>query len=241
MGGGEFRIPILVRVLRFSLHPAAGVNMIVGLFTVALGAYRRFGQAAISADAMVLVWLMGVSSVAGAVLGVTGRRRLHVGPLSVFVRTYLIVAGLWMLYESFAHAEHVLLNPSGMARWMLAGALAFAIAAISGVLGIAGGEMRIPVLLYLFGTPLVEAGTLSLMVSIPTVASGALADRRLGGIPNAALRVAVIMGVASAVGVLIGAALIPYASREMIKGAMGAVLLASAIRLTPKAEQVVTR
>ncbi len=233
VGGGEFRIPVLVYVLRFSLHAAAGVNLIVGLFTVALGAYRRLGQAAISEDAWTLVGIMGVASIVGAVIGVTQRHRLRVGPLGLIVRGYLVLAGVWMLYESMAHAEHVLLDPSGSVRWALAGALAFAIAAISGVLGIAGGEMRIPALLYLFGLPVIEAGTLSLLVSIPTVASGAVADRRQGGIPNAVLPMALAMGIASAVGVLIGAALIPYASRDAIKGVLGAVLLLSAVRLRP--------
>lgn len=110
--------------------------------------------------------------------------------------------------------------------------VAFAIAVVSGVLGVAGGEMRIPARLYLFGVPIVEAGTLSLAVSIPTVAAGAFADRRLGGIPNSAVPIAVAMGVASAVGVLIGAAWLPYAGREVIKGTLGVVLLLATVRLT---------
>jgi uncharacterized protein len=40
VGGGEFRIPVLVEVLRFPLKLAGGVNLVVGLFTVALGVLR---------------------------------------------------------------------------------------------------------------------------------------------------------------------------------------------------------
>ncbi len=100
------------------------------------------------------------------------------------------------------------------------------------MLGVAGGEMRIPALLYLFGVPIVEAGTLSLAVSIPTVAAGAFTDRRLGGIPDSVVRVALLMGIASAVGVLIGAALVPFANRDVIKGTLGVVLLLATVRLT---------
>jgi uncharacterized membrane protein YfcA len=125
----------------------------------------------------------------------------------------------------------VLLEPTGILRWSLAAAVAFAIAVASGVLGVAGGEMRIPALLYLFGVPIVEAGTLSLAVSIPTLAAGAFIDRRLGGIPNAALRIAVLMGVASAVGVLIGAAWLPVADRDVMKGTLGVVLLLATAHL----------
>ena len=231
VGGGEFRIPVLLRVLRFSVHAAAGVNLLVGLFTVTLSAYRRLGQRAISDDAVTLALMMGIASIAGAIVGVASRKRIAVRPLLLAVRVYLILAGAWMLYESIWHAHHVLADPQGMLRWMLAAGAAFAIAAISGIMGVAGGEMRIPVLLYLFSVPIIEAGTLSLLVSIPTVACGAVTDRRLGGIPNSALGAALLMGVASAVGVLAGAALVPYANRETIKGVLGVVLLLAAVRL----------
>jgi uncharacterized protein len=119
-------------------------------------------------DDLVLVGIMGIVSLVGAAVGVVGRARLPVRPLRVVVCVYLIVIGLWMLYESIAHVEHVILEPMGIVRWTLAALVAFAVAVAvaSGVLGVAGGEMRIPALLYLFGVPIVEAGTLSLMVSI---------------------------------------------------------------------------
>ena len=98
-------------------------------------------------------------------------------------------------------------------------------------LGVAGGEMRIPALLYLFAVPIQAAGTLSLMVSIPTLAAGAVTDRRLGGLPNSALRVGLLMGVASAIGVLIGSSLLSYADRDVIKGALGLVLLVATVHL----------
>lgn len=232
VGGGEFRIPVLVQLLRFPLKLAGGINLMVGLLTVVLGLSRRWGQRSLTPDDLVLVGIMGVVSLVGAAVGVYGRERLPVRPLRVVVCVYLIVVGLWMLYESIAHVEHVILEPTGIIRWTLATLIAFAIAVVSGVLGVAGGEMRIPALLYLFGVPIIEAGTLSLMVSIPTVAAGAFTDRRLGGIPNSVVPVALLMGVGSAVGVLIGAALLPYADRDLVKGALGVVLLLATVRLT---------
>lgn len=232
VGGGEFRIPVLVQLLQFPLKLAGGVNLLVGLFTVAVGVFRRWGQHSPTSDDLMLVAVMGVASLAGAALGVLGRERMPVRPLRVVVCAYLVIVGVWMLYESIAHVEHALLNPAGMDRWLLAALVAFVIAVISGVMGLAGGEMRIPALLYLFGVPIVAAGTLSLAVSIPTVAAGAFADRRLGGIPNAVVPLAIVMGVASALGVVAGAWLVPYASREVIKGTLGVVLLLATVRLT---------
>jgi hypothetical protein len=230
VGGGEFRIPVLVELLKFPIKFAGGVNLVVGLFTVALGVLRR-GQHPLTHDDLMLIRVMGIASLAGAAVGVLTREKMPVRPLRGIVCIYLVVIGLWMLYESVAHAERVLFTPAGMGRWILAAVIAFAIAVVSGVLGVAGGEMRIPALLYLFGVPIVEAGTLSLAVSIPTVAAGAFTDRRLGGIPNSVVRVAMIMGIASAVGVLLGAALVPYANREVLKGTLGVVLLLATVRL----------
>lgn len=232
VGGGEFRIPVLVGLLRFPLKLAGGVNLVVGLFTVTLGVFRRWGQVPLTRDDLLLVGIMGVVSLVGASVGVRQREWMPVRPLRIVVCAYLLVAGLWMVYESVAHVEHVLLEPTGIARWILAAVLGFGIAVVSGVLGVAGGEMRIPALLYLFGVPIVEAGTLSLAVSIPTVAAGAFTDRRLGGIPNAVVRLAVVMGIASAVGVLVGAALVPYADPHIIKAALGVILLLATVRLT---------
>jgi uncharacterized membrane protein YfcA len=104
--------------------------------------------------------------------------------LKRIVCVYLLVVGVWMVVEALAHAEHTLLEPSGPPRWILAALVGSLIATVSGALGIAGGEMRIPALMYLFGVPVKEAGTISLIASIPTVAAGAFTYRRFGHIPS---------------------------------------------------------
>ena len=232
VGGGEFRIPVLVQLLGFPLKTAGGVNLVVGLFTVVLGLLRRQGQHAWTRDHLVLITIMSGVSVVGAALGALARGKLPFRPLKWIVCGYLTIVGVWMLYEAIAHVEHLPFEPTGIGRSILAAVVAFVIATASGVLGVAGGEMRIPALLYLFAVPIKEAGTLSLVVSIPTVAAGAITDRRLGRVPNGALIVAIWMGAASAAGVLLGAALLPYANRDVIKGSLGIILLLATVRLT---------
>ena len=61
-----------------------------------------------------------VGSLAGAWAGVHWRERMPVGPLEVIVCSYLLIAGLGMLYESFAQADHVLFAATGTLRWLLA-------------------------------------------------------------------------------------------------------------------------
>jgi uncharacterized membrane protein YfcA len=232
VGGGEFRIPVLVELLDFPLKLAGGINLVIGLFTVLLGVFRRWGQHSWTVDDLVLMAIMGAVSVAGTAIGAQGRGKLPSKPLKWFVCVYLIAVGLWMLYETIAHVEHTLIDPTGVSRWLLAAVVAFVIAVASGVLGVAGGEMRIPALLYLFALPIKEAGTVSLMVSVPTVAAGAVTDRVMGRIPNGMFVVATLMGVASAAGALIGAAFVPYTDPEVIKGLLGMILLLATVRLS---------
>lgn len=231
VGGGEFRIPVLLLLLRLEVRTAAGVNLLVGLFTVSLAFARRAGHYPWSADDLLLAGTLIGASLAGSTLGARQAHRLPSRPLLMVVRFYLLAVGTWMIGEAVLGAEPLLIRPDGGARLALAGTLGFVIAAVSGALGVAGGEMRIPALIYLFGFGVKEAGTLSLLASIPTVAAGAVTYRRLGHLPDEAVRLALVMGAGSLAGVLAGTALLPAVDPHLIKGLLGLVLLLAAAGL----------
>jgi uncharacterized membrane protein YfcA len=209
VGGGEFRIPVLLHVLRLPVRVAAGVNMVVGLLVVSLAVLRRWGQHEWNSHTLTLAGVMAASSLLGAVVVVRQAHKLPLSLLKKVVCAYLLVVGVWMVIEGITHTEIALLHPQGMAAWLLAAVAGFSIAVASGALGVAGGEMRIPALMYLFGLPVKEAGTVSLLVSIPTVAAGAVTYRHLGQIHNRVIVLAAVMGLGSMAGVLVGAALLP--------------------------------
>jgi len=48
VGGGEFRIPVLLHVLRLPVRVAAGANTVIGLFVVVLSVARRWGEQRLS-------------------------------------------------------------------------------------------------------------------------------------------------------------------------------------------------
>jgi uncharacterized membrane protein YfcA len=107
----------------------------------------------------------------------------------------------------------------------LAGVVGFLIAVHSAAFGVAGGEMRIPALIYLFALPIKEAGTISLLASLPTVLAGGAAYRRAGHVPNRALLVAALMAAGSLAGVMLGTMLLPSLDKHMLKAVLGVVLL----------------
>jgi uncharacterized membrane protein YfcA len=225
VGGGEFRIPILLHVLRLPVKMAAGANTVIGLVVVVLSVARRWGQQRLSHDELTLAGIMAAASILGAILGAKQAHRLSAPLLKRIVCLYLLAVGAWMVAEGIAQAEHSLIDPRGWLRWTLAALIGFVIAAASGALGVAGGEMRIPALLYLFALPIKTAGTVSLIASIPTVAGSAFTYRRLGHLPNRVLGLSILMAAGSIIGVLIGASLLPLFDKHMIKILLGLILL----------------
>jgi uncharacterized membrane protein YfcA len=231
VGGGEFRIPVLLHVLRLPVKMAAGVNMIIGLLVVTLGVIRRWGQHAWTTDDITLAAIMAAASLLGATAGVRQAHRFASPLLKKLVCGYLLIVGFWMVFEAVTHTDTALIQPDGLSRWLLAALVGFTIAAVSGAIGVAGGEMRIPALMYGFAIPVKEAGTLSLLVSVPTVAAGAFSYRRLGHIPNRVLGIAGLMGLGSLIGVLLGASVLPFVDKHTLKGLLGIVLLVAALCL----------
>ncbi|MBI2357490.1 MAG: sulfite exporter TauE/SafE family protein [Deltaproteobacteria bacterium] len=232
VGGGEFRIPVLLYLFRDQIKTAAGVNLVVGLFTVCLAFIRRWGQHAWTADDVVLTSVFALASLFGAVLGARRAHRWSSPLLLKLVCVYLLIVGAWMIFEALSQTDHVWFSPQGAMKLVLAAVVGFAIAVVSAVLGVAGGEMRIPVLMYLFATPIKAAGTISLMVSIPTVGAGAVTYRRLGHVPNRVLLIALLMAAGSLVGVLIGTSLLPFVNKHLLKGILGLILLLATAALT---------
>jgi len=97
-------------------------------------------------------------------------------------------------------------------------AFGFVIGGLSGIFGVGGGFLAAPLLNILFGIPYEIAIGSSLCQMIGTSISGSIRHRALGNID---LRLALIIIIASALGLQLGAGLI-----ELLKGA-GAVTIAS--------------
>jgi uncharacterized membrane protein YfcA len=234
VGGGEFRIPVLLHLLRLPVKETAGANTVIGLFVVVLSVFRRWGQQRLTSDDVMLTAVMAVVSVLGAIIGARQAHRLATPLLKRVVCLYLLLVGIWMVVEGLAEVEHTLLEPGGLTRWSLAALVGFLIAAASGALGVAGGEMRIPALMYLFAVPVKAAGTVSLIASIPTVAAGAVTYWRLGHIPKRVIVLSAFMGAGSIVGVFLGVLLLPLVDKHTLKALLGLILLvASACTMLP--------
>ena len=86
--------------------------------------------------------------------------------------------------------------------------------------------------MYLFAVPVKEAGTISLLASIPTVAAGAFNYRRLGHLPNRVFALSLLMGTGSIAGVLLGASMLPVVDKHTLKAVLGVFQILATVCLT---------
>lgn len=103
---------------------------------------------------------------------------------------------------------------------------------VSSLLGVAGGEVIIPTLVFAFGADIKTAGTASLLVSLPTVLVGIVRYARQGAYEHRAVAGTVApMAVGSVIGAVIGGLLVGLIPAPVLKLALGVILNLSALRM----------
>ena len=109
--------------------------------------------------------------------------------------------------------------------------LGLAAGVMSGLFGVGGGILFVPTLVAL-GLGQIEAQATSLLAILPTVAVGAANQRRYG---NLRLRTALVLGLASVLGVEFGARIATSLSETTLRRLFATLLFAVAIQLVWRA------
>ena len=235
LGGAEFRLPVLVGYFRYRLLRAISLNLAVSLLTVLVSAATRLFLAQQGPDlaAVPVALAMMVGGMGGAALAARWLTRISEHHLHRAVRTLLIGIGLLLIVESVTGWTSTGL-PLGMAGKLPIGLVAgLLIGIVSTLLGVAGGELIIPTLVLAFGVPIKAAGTLSLLISIPTILVGLDRHRARGAFRGLGdLRHLIVpMGLGTILGSIAGGFLVAYVPADAVKLLLGGVLIASALRV----------
>ncbi len=235
LGGAEFRLPVLKAAFGYAAHRAVALNLAVSLITLlgALAVRARVGPAdRLLALAPVLAMLIA-GSMMGAYGGAAYARRLAVARLERLILVLLVAIGLGLGVGGFAAWESAGVPWGLAARLPLALGLGTAIGVVSSVLGVAGGELIIPCLVFVFGVDIKTAGTASVLISLPTVMVGCWRYARLAAFEDRddVAQLVLPMGLGSIAGAVLGGYLVPYAPARALKLALGAILIVSAVRI----------
>jgi uncharacterized protein len=239
LGGAEFRLPLLLGLFALAAHQAVRLNLLVSLATVAAAATARVGLAPAPdlAGHLPEIIVLAAGSTAAAYLGAGLLARLDAAALTRLIAVLLLGIALLLVVEVAAgDALHLRLEPGGAARPLLGAVAGIGIGLASSLLGVAGGELIVPTLVFGFGMDIKAAGTASLMVSLPTVAVGVLRFRAQGAYRDATMLTGLALPMAggSAAGAVLGAALLPLAPTGFLKLLLGGVLALSAAKLLRK-------
>ena len=239
LGGAEFRLPVLAGTLGYRVRQAVPLNLAVSLITIVASLVIR-GKT-LSFDAVILLLPVLLSLIAGAIVtaffGASMAGRLSNEQLERAILVLLVLIGVALIIESFLPQTIPALLPSALIWRIPAGILfGLAIGLVSSLLGVAGGEVIIPTLVFAFGADIKTAGTASLLVSLPTVLVGLVKYASRGAFSDrSSLKNTVApMGVGSVIGAFSGGLLVGLIPASVLKFMLGIILNISAFRVFHK-------
>ncbi len=236
LGGAEFRLPVLAGPLGYVARRAVALNVAISLVTV-LAALAIRGRTLTFAPIIPLVLPMG-AMIAGALVtafvgtGLVGR--LSNERLERVILVFLVIIGSLLIIEGLLPARIPALVPDELV-WRVGTGVLFGlvIGLVSSMLGVAGGELIIPTLIFAYGAEIKVAGSASLLISLPTVLMGVLRYLGQGAYQERRDLQETIapMGAGSVVGAITGGVLVGIVPSAILKIGLGIILIWSASRI----------
>lgn len=234
LGGAEFRLPLLVGVLRFSMREAIAVNLVASFMVLAAALPFRFATVPVAEflPHMPAVLAMLAGSMSAAWLGAGWLRRAPDQLLARLILILLVVLGLVLIAEGVFAAQPRGLVGEGLAVTILTAAVCgVVIGLVSSLLGVAGGELIIPTFILLFGVDVKLAGSMSILVGLPTIAVGL--SRHFGAASVLRQKVQwrgtiLPLAAGSICGAILGALALGAVPSQVLKIGLGLILIWSA-------------
>jgi uncharacterized protein len=234
LGGAEFRLPLLLGMFRFGPLEAVMVNKAMSLIVVMSALPFRTGTisvAVIAAHWPIIVNLLA-GSLLGAWVGASWAIKLKSATLHRVIAALLVVIAVVLVVGHGAEGTGRAML-TGSAQTVAGIVAGFGIGVVASLMGVAGGELLIPTLILLFGVDIKLAGSLSLVVSLPTMLVGFARYSRDTTfailLRNRAF--VIVMAAGSIVGSFVGAQLLGIVPGLVLLPALAAVLLISAVKV----------
>jgi uncharacterized membrane protein YfcA len=176
LGGAEFRLPILIAIFALYPHRAIRINLLISISLVALAmsAVSRlsFLHTVNLADHRVEIIGMLAGGIATAWFAAGFLSRIPKTRIMGVIAVLLLGVAALLAVETMISGAWTLIAQVSAWRGPAAVAAGLLVGTISSLLGVAGGEFIIPILIFVFGAGIRTAGTASVLISIPVVLMG---------------------------------------------------------------------
>ncbi|MEU9146475.1 sulfite exporter TauE/SafE family protein [Streptomyces sp. NPDC048349] len=233
LGGAEFRLPLLIGLFGFAALSAVILNKAMSLVVVLAALPARL--AAVPAAEVATRWPVAANLLAGSLLGAWAGASWAVRMRSATL--YKVLAALMVLMAAALVLTHTTtlgtLDLPLTAQIPAGIAAGFGIGVVAAIMGVAGGELLIPTIVLLFGQDIKTAGSLSLLVSLPTMLVAFARYSRDGSfaVLGANLRFTATMAAGSIAGAVLGGLLLGVFPDVVLIPALAVILLVSAYKL----------
>jgi uncharacterized protein len=172
VGGGIVMVPLFVWLLRFDQRRASATSLVAIVPASLVGATIYFANGHVDVVAALSI---GAGGVLGALIGT---RLLRVLPLTVLRWAFvvlLVAAAVRLLFEVPSRGAALELGV-----WAIVGFVLFGVAVgtLSGLLGVGGGVIIVPVLIGVLGVSDLLAKGTSLLAMVPISTVGTIANLR---------------------------------------------------------------
>lgn len=232
LGGAEIRLPVLI-AFGFDALPAVILNRALSLVVVATALPFR-AEAVPYADVLahssiILTVLSG--SLVGAFTGATFATRFASRTLFRAIAALLIVTALLLVAGGDPELRHMPVD--GTVRLVAGVAAGFCIGLAVAMMGVAGGELLVPTLVLLFSLPVKLAGSVALVIALPTILVGFARfgrDNTVTVIRDNAFFLGVMVA-GSIAGTFIGGQLLGLLPSSVLLPLLGLILVASAVKI----------
>lgn len=234
LGGAEFRLPLLTFIFQFSTVHAIIINLIISWITVTSSLVFRWESWNAVSPFLPIVATLLSGSLIGASMGVGIASRIDEKRLDKIVAILLGGLAIVMIFESSVHLDPLEFNQTALT--LLGFTAGLIIGLFSSMLGVAGGELIIPTIALLYGVDIKIAGTLSLMVSLPTIIIGLYRYRKKEPFrivkPN--LHFIAWMAAGSIIGAWVGKSMLGSVPSSTLQLLLAVILSISAFKLYKK-------
>ncbi|MGA0709703.1 MAG: sulfite exporter TauE/SafE family protein [Ilumatobacteraceae bacterium] len=225
VGGGILVVPGLMMFVRMEQRRAHGTSLaaVLPIAVASLVTYWAHDHV----DWPVALWL-SIGALAGAFVGASLLAIISKRNLALVFAIVLAIVGIRLFFT---------VSGDGRGEITVLVALAYVLlglvtGALSGLLGIGGGAIMVPIMAVLFGIPSVIAKGTSLAVIIPTALMGTVRNRSNA---NVDMTAAVVVGVTGVVMAVVGAWVSARMSDAVSNALFAVLLIAVAVRMLRQA------